>query len=528
MPEVRDIAGRVSKVYASYAASLLVLGQALTEVGKNVITEWPNFTTFMQNYMPFLHLDAADAGKALGMLLTALCLFTTTKVRSLASKWVKENKATDDQLTGASLLLLPIATGLLVFMPSDGYGALLSLAVVLALYAATAVPGQLDAARMQNFISSIFKQQKQELQNRTDLTPEQKAQEKKRLEVREKFASSKGAALYSYMNGCGLIGIGVTVLGVFLMQDLTFILGTTWQSDFLDTVTSLVGTAGESHSIAFSRLVLAYATVVAGWLAWTNRHLILDAKELVKPLSVSEEAIKANKISSSTFGINKKNAGMRWNAVDKELDDVASKIIAYGASSEQKMTGLFNSMVVLNNRLQALSEVLGKDKVAPSFEKLRNKIVLPFDVMIRNNDLSVMLKRHFTAFKSALFEEDGTPKEQTGYIPEGTYSMPKNYELYEEGTILVNEIEQLSYQVSRGQADPDDYAQIIEYYTRASRVLNAYADANLADSPRVNVQMERISTVFKTLQGMDLQAANPGASPEDIQKLKDAMGRVNK
>lgn len=276
--------------------------------------EWPAFSTFMQNYMPFLNLDAADAGKALGMLLTALCLMTTTKVRGLATKWVKSNKATDDQLTGASLLLLPIATGALIFMPSDGYGALLSLATILALYAATAVPGQLDAARMQNFISSIFKKQKLDLQARKDLTAEEKAEQKKKLEIREKFASSKGAALYSYMNGCGLIGIGVTVLGVFLMQDLTSILGSTWQNGFLDTVTSLVGTAGESHSIAFSRLVLAYAAAVAGWLAWTNRHLIADAKELVKPLSVSPEAIATGKVSAATFGINAKNARMRWNA----------------------------------------------------------------------------------------------------------------------------------------------------------------------------------------------------------------------
>ncbi|WP_428073308.1 hypothetical protein, partial [Candidatus Avelusimicrobium aviculae] len=529
MPEVKEIAGRVSKVYASYAASLLVLGQALTEVGKKVVMEWPSFTTFMQNYMPFLDLNAADAGKALGMFLTALCLFTTTKVRGLATKWVKTNKATDDQLTGASLLLLPIATAALVGLPSDGPGALLSLATILVLYAATAVPGQLDAARMQNFISSIFKQEKLDLQARTDLTAEQKEHEKKILEVREKFASSKGAALYSYMNGCGLIGIGVTVLGVFLMQDMASMLGTAWQGDILDTVTNLVGTQGESHSIAFSRMVLAYAAAVAAWLGWTNRHLILDAKKLVKPLSISPEAIAAGKIKASTFGINKKNAKMRWNAVDKEIDDIASKIIAYGASSEQKVTGLFNSMVVLNNRLHALSEILGEAEVSSSVNKLRTKIAVPLVEMIKHNDLSVQLKENINSFGRMFFEADGvTPKTQTRYIPEGTYSMPKNHELYELGSVLVNEIEQLAYQVQNGRADAATYVLLTEYYERAYRVLNAYFDANADDKPRAKVQFDRLSEVAKELQSMNLKAANPASSEDDIKKLQNVIASYTK
>ena len=529
MPEVKEIAGRVSKVYASYAASLLVLGQALTEVGKKVVVESPSFTTFMQNYLPFVNLDAADAGKALGMLLTALCLLTTTKVRGMASNWVKNNKATDDQLTGASLLLLPLATAALVVMPSDGPWALASLGVILALYAATAVPGQLDAARMQNYISSIFKKQKLDLQARTDLTPEQKAAEKKKLEVREKFASSKGAALYSYMNGCGLIGIGVTVLGVFLMQDLASIAGSAWQNNVLDTVTSLVGSEGESHSIAFSRLVLAYAAAVAGWLAWTNRHLIADAKELVKPLSISPEAIAAGKINASTFGINQKNARMRWNAVDKEIDDIASKIIAYGSSSEQKVTGLFNSMVVLNNRLQALSEILGEEGVAASIDKLRTKIVVPFTAMIRNNDLSAKLKKDIDGFSQMFFEKDGvTPRNPARYIPEGTYSMPKNHELYETGSILVNEIEQLAYQVTGGRADGETYALMANYYTRASRVLNAYLDANRDDEHRVRTQFDRLTEVANNLKALGLKKANPAASDEDVEKLTDILDEFTK
>ena len=93
---------------------------------------------------------------------------------------------------------------------------------------------------------------------------------------------------------------------------------------------------------------------------------------------------------------------------------------------------------------------------------------------------------------------------------------------------MINEIEQLAYQVKTGHSDAETYSLLSNYYERAYRVLNAYFDANREDQARATVQFNRLSEVAKELQGMDLKKANPSASDEDIQKLQSTLDRLQK
>lgn len=534
MPEVKEIASRVGMVYASYAASLLVIAQALTEVGKKIVlgidTNVFN-SSLLHQVLP--NLMQEDAGKALGMALTLACLFTTTFVRMAATKLVSKNKATDDQLTGFSLPLLLATTTGLIFMPTQGSALTLlgGLLTILALYASTAVPGQLDAARLQNLVSSVFKQEKLKVNQNEALTSAEKKKEVDNLNEREKFVSSRAAKLYSFRNGLGLIGIGVTVVGALFLQDLAKLDGMAWTLDLLNTVSTLTGNAGESITLAFDRVVLFYAALVASVLVMRNLHLTRDAIGLFHKKKISKENIEPGAISAKTFGINAKNAGMRLNVQDKAINDLDAKIVEYGVSSEAKMTDLLNSMIVVNNRLVAIGEVAGAETVAPYFEKLR-KVAQSYNTLFDKNNLSIMLNREFAKLRAALFEDAAmtTPREQVPYVEEGVYSLPPDFDLYEKADRLIGEMEQIAYEIKNNRTEKDTFDLFIQYYRQSTSALNLYGDVNLADSPRVRTQFDRIRSICVELKELDEKQHlldSKLVDPKDIQRMRDLLERYN-
>ncbi|MGN0023973.1 MAG: hypothetical protein ACI351_00895 [Candidatus Avelusimicrobium sp.] len=520
--EVKSIAFRVRSVYASYAASLMMLGQTSTEL----------------------------LGPTAGQFLVGGFMLATALMRRFASKMVSSNKMTDNQLTGMSLPLLAITAAGLTLVPTTG--PLIALFGTLGIlhYVATAVPGQLDAARLQNLVSAEMARRKQAVIDYETMTPEQqtavqqtwdeldqfvyaKKTKKERtdlLDQIEKSWASKASRDYSYFNGVGLAGI-VTAAGAgYLFADL----GPQWTKDLLDYVGSFLG--DESSLITLNRLVLGYSTGVAAWLAYKNRGLTKDFFSLFNKKKITEKNIASGEITPKDFGLTAETMERQLVGVRKNLQKVEDELVDYGINSERKMTKHLLTLINVHNRLtaaQKLEKDAGKEPssaLAADFEHLRN-VLIKYQNLMQRNDPSIMLQNEFNALANALCI-DGTTlqtlRTDITYVPEGAYTMPQDYEKYEDATQLISELDQLAGQIVQDSVSKDTYRLFITYQARANDLFMQYTEVNPADSPRVLKQLNKLNRIVKGLKDQDasfnILERNAGpTSQQDIQELRGVL-----
>lgn len=500
LSEVKDINFRVKMVYASYAASLMALSQGSTEI---LGTTW-------------------------GPVMAAVFMLGTAFTRKGASKAIEKNKLTDDQMTGISLPLLATTGAALTVLPYSGMLAIGTALVGILHYVATATPGQMDAARLQNIVSAEMQKQKSQVLADDTMSAEEKRATLAELSSQEKVWASLASKDYSFANGHGLAGIAVAAAAAYLFRDL----GPQWTKDMLDFVSDhTVGTT--SDALGLARLIFAYSASMAGVLAWRNRALFKDFMQVFHKQQITHENIAAGKISPSTFGMNSSNVELRLVNVEKIMKKLQENMIQYGISSEQKLTQHYQGLVESYNRLTAASRLPGHlSTTAPYFDKLK-ELMRVYEGILDRNDHSIMLQRAFEQLKSAMFLEDGTLNPNLDYVEEGLYSMPANYEKYEEAKNLIREIKQLvSHNIYGGQVTADTYTNLITYYNRVQQALPLYKASNMADSPRVLALEEELRDILRGLKTrqaqLDILDENAGpTSAENIQALKDLLEGIN-
>ena len=498
-PEVRDISLRVAYLYASYAASLLVLNQALTEIMLKLARVWWLPTGEAATAIaPKLLDEVVQRGKAMGALAVALCLTSTTVMRGLSNYLIRKRIATDDQLSGISIPVIALTTAALFFAPMDTiWISCGSFLLALLLYAGTAVPGQLDAARMQNFVTALYKQKKAAL-DKENKTPEDLNLAKEKLSAEEKYIASRAAARYSYMNGKGIIGISVAALMAFFFSDkLDAANLNTWQQSIFSFVRHITfAAADESNTLTIDRLVLFYAAIAAVLLNIKNLHLIRAGWSLFKKKKVYPQDITAGTVNAATFGINAKNAQMKLTSLEKDINEINGLIFEHSNSSERKLTDMLKRLYKINNRLIAVGEILGKQTIQKQAEQLRY-VVAVFGKLQEHNDVSAMFVKEYTALQKAL--QNG----QMSYLPEGLYALPKAYERYESAYILYMEIGQLVHNIRQADVSSDTYSKLVGYYYRALEDLAIYKKANPSDARRADKLEQEIKTYIEQAQKMD-------------------------
>ena len=466
MPEMQAIKNRVKMVYASYAASLMMMGQA-----------------------------ANAAFPAIGQTFITVCMGATLATRLLATRLVKRNIMTDDQLTGISLPTLALTGAALALAPYSGPLALATGVAGILHYMATAVPGQLDAARMQNIVTAEMSRRKQEVLENTSLSEADKEAAIQRLTDEEKVWSAQASKGYSYYNARGLWGVGAATAGAYLFADL----GPQWAADTLTWISHVFGDA--KPSLALNRLIFGYSTVISSILAFKNRGLFKDFVNFFRRQKVTEEALSANKIHASNFGITEKNAELRLVDSNKEIKTLKTLVVDYGYYSEQRMTFLFNRMVVLHNRLVAEAELLGMDRVKPAFEELV-EISKTYEKILGHSDLSVMLNREFGKLQANLYNPTtGQLLATPSYVEEGAFGLPPEYDAYESASALLRELDQMAYTLGKGGVV--DYGTFVDYVNRIQEDLLRYEKANPADSPRVAALRKKMNTICEGLAKAD-------------------------
>ncbi len=558
--EMKDISRRVSKLYASYAASLMIVTQVLkmaadeavhSDVGQYMAlalltaTALPIALTYAykkvagketaigENLKKYLGPELffittlatmffASDGKGLGMAFTTLCLLTTTMMRVFSTELIKSKKATDDQLSGLSIPLIAAMTTALVFAPATGPWAIGSLAAALLLYAGTAVPGQLDSARMQNFITAVYKEKKENLKNQ-NLDPKEYKKQDAALKAEEKFMASKGAAKYSYLNGAGIIGILVAVGAAFVLQDLAnagaaaeqMVNNPTWQQVILDKISAVTGHSLEDSSFSFSRLILAYSALVAWWMVKQNWHLTKAGIGLFKKQQINQERIEQGKVTAKDFDINAKNAAIKMSVLDKEIKDINGIVFSNGKSSETKMTEILNKLFAINNRLTAVAEVLGNDALKKSFEQLKF-VTSNLGGMVQNNDISKSYHAQYEKLVAAL--ASGTPQ----YLEEGIYKEPASLSSYEKGLIYMRELEHYADDIASYDVNADAYQKFSNYYTKAVQELTQYAQDNPFDSERVNQQIRKLRRIGGKMSKVD-HSKNTIVPEQDVKMLQETI-----
>lgn len=515
--DVKDIASRVKLVYASYAASLMMLSQDANAVLGNDVGQW----------------------------LVAGFMFATAMTRKFASKQVSSKKMTDDQLTGASLPLLAATAAGIALMPYSGPLALITAGFGIMHYMATAVPGQLDSVRLQNMVSAAMQKEKVAVQENTSLTEAEKEAQLKRIERREKTWGSLAGKDYSVFNSHGLIGILTASAIAFGFADM----GPQWAMDLVNQVSALTGNAGEGFTLGMNRIILGYSAVVASILAARNWGLTKDFLGLFRKTKITTETIEAGKVNAGSFGISKKNSYRRLSEVNGTLSKLEKQMVDYGVSSEHKMTDMLKQMTQSYNRLVAIGEVEGNSTVMPALQKLQN-IVKSYGVMLEKNHLSVMLNREYKQLSDSLTGIDTTAKDtKLAYVPEGMYNGPVMSEAakpwyarlmpkkkvksmdkgrFEDVFVLINELDQLAADIKHGTTSAGTYRLFIQYQNEAKRALQEYAELNPADSPRVLEQTQRLNRICSALKTLDkhhdLLQENAGpTSAADILQLRDVL-----
>lgn len=515
--DVKDIASRVKLVYASYAASLMMLSQDANAVLGNDVGQW----------------------------LVAGFMFATAMTRKFASKQVSSKKMTDDQLTGASLPLLAATAGAIALMPYSGPLALATAGFGVLHYMATAVPGQLDSVRLQNMVSAAMQKEKVAIRENASLTEAEKEAQLKRIERREKTWGSLAGKDYSVFNSHGLIGILTASAIAFGFADM----GPQWALDLVNQISALTGNAGESFTLGMNRIILGYSAVVASILAARNWGLTKDFLGLFRKPKITTDTIEAGKVSAESFGISKKNAYRRLSEVNGTLSKLEKQMVDYGVSSEHKMTDMLKQMTQSYNRLVAIGEVEGASTVMGSLEKLQG-IVKSYGVILEKNHLSVMLNREYTQLSESLMGIDTKAKDaKLAYVPEGVYNGPAVSEAakpwyarlmpkkkvkamdkarFEDVFVLINEIDQLASNIKNGTTTAGTYRLFIQYQNEAKRALQQYAELNPADSPRVLEQTQRLNRICSALKTLDkhhnLLQENAGpTTAADILQLRDVL-----
>lgn len=484
--EMKASKGRVKKVYAAYAASLMILAQS-----------------------------AAEAyGKGTGQLFVTLCMAATLGTRLLSTYLVKNNKVTDDQLTGLSLPTMALTAIALGLLPYSGVAAGVAGAAAILHYMSTAVPGRLDAARMQNIVTAEMQQRKQQVLDNPDLTPDEKKAQVDLLTREESTWASRASRDYSFYNSHGLIGIGVAALAALGLSDL----GPQYIQDALTQAFSWTGK--NSVSLALNRLLFLYAGGVAGWAYLTNRDLTREGLRLFRgKTAVTAQNIQENKVTPKILGINDKNAEIQLgNITSKRMKEVEPLLVEYGISSEQKMTGILQKLQFIHNRLVAISQILGPDATRAAFER-EASMARRYLTIMGQNDLSVMLRRESEKLKQGIFEPGTLQLRETpGYIEEGLYELPAYYTSYEAARMQLKEIDQMAFNLRNG--NQIDYAKFAEYLTRIRANLLQYENANPADSIRVMTARRTLNNVCLLLAQEDKTRGLLNVLDTDSQQVK--------
>lgn len=497
LPEVKAALSRVSLAYASYAASVMMANQlAESDIILALFGGIGRYITFAFSLASFL-------------------------VRFFASKWVKSGKFTDDQLTGISFAGLALtALGLAGAPFTGGIGLVVVVLLGVMLNASTAVPGQLDQARLQNLVSAMVQSQKNEVLQDKSLSPAEREAQIADLEAKESKWSGWAKADYDNANANGIWGVyaatGASVLLPYLgIDDWSWI----------------------------ARTVFAYAGIVAGLGALKTGSQSLDfIKALFSrnhTLVVTAEDIADGKVNAETFGVtdeNKANKVVPSLLKGKDsLKTLKEQLMPYGVaaiSSEVKLTKVLKRLIEIHNRFVASAEKLGDEALHASFEQVL-AVAKDFESVLKRSNVSESLRREFEKLLAALCVNGSLDQgvlSHPAYMEEGSFAMPSNYRNLLEARDIINELKQLATNIEQGGAavNANTYSQFVQYHAEAKRLLQTYAAENPSESLIVRVEEERIRLVCLGLKNANalhnVLRAHAGQTPaKDIQNLEDIL-----
>ena len=497
LPEVKAALSRVSLAYASYAASVMMANQlAESDIILALFGGIGRYITFAFSLASFL-------------------------VRFFASKWVKSGKFTDDQLTGISFAGLALtALGLAGAPFTGGIGLVVVVLLGVMLNASTAVPGQLDQARLQNLVSAMIQSQKNEVLQNKSLSPAEREAQIADLEAKESKWSGWAKADYDNANANGIWGVyaatGASVLLPYLgIDDWSWI----------------------------ARTVFAYAGIVAGLGALKTGSQSLDfIKALFSrnhTLVVTAEDIADGKVNADTFGVtdeNKANKVVPSLLKGKDsLKTLKEQLMPYGVaaiSSEVKLTKVLKRLIEIHNRFVASAEKLGDEALHASFEQVL-AVAKDFESVLKRSNVSESLRREFEKLLAALCVNGSLDQgvlSHPAYMEEGSFAMPSNYRNLLEARDIINELKQLATNIEQGGAavNANTYSQFVQYHAEAKRLLQTYAAENPSESLIVRVEEERIRLVCLGLKNANalhnVLRAHAGQTPaKDIQNLEDIL-----
>ena len=519
-PEVKKSLLRVTLAYASYAASLMLLNQlaegpidgSLSPLIDELLNQLPEG--------PIGWLVQKLIGVGVGKWLTFAFASASFLVRLFASKWVKSGKFTDDQLTGISFAGMSLAALGLAGVPYEGLGIVAVLLLGIILFASTAVPGQLDQARLQNLVSAMVQSQKNEVLQDKSLSQAEKEAKIADLEAKESKWAGWAKADYDKANANGIWGVYAAIILSIALPRLGI---------------------GDWSWIA--RSVFIYAGVVAGLGALnTGDHSLSFLRALFskkKTLVVTAEDIAAGKVNAETFGMT--DAGKANKLVPSllkgkdSLKTLKEQLMPYGVvaiSSEVKLTKVLKRLIEIHNRFVASAEKLGDEALHASFEEVL-AVAKDFNAVMKGSNVSESLRREFAKLVTALCVDGSLDKgvlSHPAYMEEGSFAMPINYRNLLEARDIIKELDQLATNIGQGGAavNANTYGQFVQYHAEAKRLLQTYAAENPSESLIVKLEEERIRLLCLKLKNANsvhnVLRANAGQTPaKDIQNLEDIL-----
>ena len=519
-PEVKKSLLRVTLAYASYAASLMLLNQlaegpidgSLSPLIDELLNQLPEG--------PIGWLVQKLIGVGVGKWLTFAFASASFLVRLFASKWVKSGKFTDDQLTGISFAGMSLAALGLAGVPYEGLGIVAVLLLGIILFASTAVPGQLDQARLQNLVSAMVQSQKNEVLQDKSLSQAEKEAKIADLEAKESKWAGWAKADYDKANANGIWGVYAAIILSIALPRLGI---------------------GDWSWIA--RSVFIYAGVVAGLGALnTGDHSLSFLRALFskkKTLVVTAEDIAAGKVNAETFGMT--DAGKANKLVPSllkgkdSLKTLKEQLMPYGVvaiSSEVKLTKVLKRLIEIHNRFVASAEKLGDEALHASFEEVL-AVAKDFNAVMKGSNVSESLRREFAKLVTALCVDGSLDKgvlSHPAYMEEGAFGMPTNYKNLLEARDIIKELDQLATNIEQGGAavNANTYSQFVQYHAEAKRLLQTYAAENPSESLIVKLEEEQIRLLCLKLKNANLShnvlRANAGQTPaKDIQNLEDIL-----
>ena len=333
----------------------------------------PEYKRLFMIYLPYGIVQSIIISQIAGLTLGKAALFITLTgslvswlVRKGSKKLIKDGKINEDQLTGVMLPLMAASYIGLFLSPFDLSMTTESIPLLLSIlgaYISTPALGTVENTRMMNKTVNYYTNKRAEIEDNTNLTPEEKKTAINKLNKEMSKMTKRASTHYNKGNASALWPvIGLSAIAVLLLglgNDAEHI--PQFSTKYLPMIAEyLGGVNGEDidtiTKLSFFKIFLSVAAGLATATALSNLSLTKSVFYKNKA-KISQNMIDNGNITAKDLGIKADEMKTNITEIREDIDNLNTDLTLnrIALSSEETVNKWLQSAISINNRLKFLT-----------------------------------------------------------------------------------------------------------------------------------------------------------------------------